>query len=482
MQPDKDIIPIKPIPQADKAAPDSAEVVSLYAEHKKIHPRAVSGVFANWRIAMVLLTQVVYYGFPWLQWNDRQAVLFDLVNRKFYLFGLTFFPQDFIYVAALLMLCALGLFLWTTIAGRLWCGYACPQTVYTEIFLWIEEKIEGDRNKRIKLDKSPMSAQKLGIKSAKHGAWILFSLWTGFTLVGYFTPILTVAHEFVTWDLGPWEMFWVFFYGFATYGNAGFMREQVCKYMCPYARFQSVMFDADTLVISYDEERGEPRGSRKKGIDPATVGKGSCVDCGICVQVCPTGIDIRQGLQYECIGCAACIGACDEVMDKMSYPRGLIRYTTENAMEKHYPESQIWKRLARPRVVMYFLVLVAVAGAAITGIWFRQPVKMDILRDRSSLVRETNEGLLENTYNIRFVNMSENPQRLRISVEGLPEMKLVTESTEITLAPTANELITVNIQVPPELAKKGSHKIEFKAVSIDEGHVHLEEKSSFIGE
>lgn len=260
------------------------------------------------------------------------------------------------------------------------------------------------------------------------------------------------------------------------------MREQVCKYMCPYARFQSVMFDADTLVISYDEERGEPRGSRKKGIDPATVGKGSCVDCGICVQVCPTGIDIRQGLQYECIGCAACIDACDEVMDKMSYPRGLIRYTTENAMEKHYPESQIWKRLARPRVVMYFLVLVAVAGAAITGIWFRQPVKMDILRDRSSLVRETNEGLLENTYNIRFVNMSENPQRLRISVEGLPEMKLVTESTEITLAPTANELITVNIQVPPELAKKGSHKIEFKAVSIDEGHVHLEEKSSFIGE
>ncbi|MCK6437125.1 cytochrome c oxidase accessory protein CcoG [Rivihabitans pingtungensis] len=481
MSSDKKSIPIKPVP-ADNKADNKAEVVSLYAEHKKIHPRHVTGLFANMRVAMVWLTQLVYFGFPWMTWNGRQAVLFDLVNRKFYFFGITFFPQDFIYVAALLMMCALGLFLWTTIAGRLWCGYACPQTVYTEVFLWFEHLIEGDRSKRIKLDAAPMSARKLGLKTAKHTLWIAFSLITGFTLVAYFTPRTMLIDELLVWDLGPWETFWIFFYAFATYGMAGFMREQVCKYMCPYARFQSVMFDADTLIISYDTERGEPRGTRKKGVDPASVGKGSCVDCGICVQVCPTGIDIRNGLQYECIGCAACIDACDEVMDKMNYPRGLIRYTTENALEKHYPESQIWTRIKRPRVVMYSLVLFTVAGIAITGLMMRQPMKVDILRDRASLVRETQDGLLENTYNIRFINISENPQKLKLSVQGLPGIKLVAERDVFDVPPTGNVLVTLNVQAPPESAPKGSHKIQFVIKSLDDNAVNLEEPSSFIGE
>jgi cytochrome c oxidase accessory protein FixG len=242
------------------------------------------------------------------------------------------------------------------------------------------------------------------------------------------------------------------------------------------------MFDADTLIISYDTERGEPRGSRKKGIDPASVGKGSCVDCGICVQVCPTGIDIRDGLQYECIGCAACIDACDEVMDKMNYPRGLIRYTTENALEKHYPESQIWTKIKRPRVLMYCLVLFTVFSIAVTGLFMRQPLKVDIIRDRASLVRETQDGLLENTYNIRFINISENQQKLKLSVKGLPGIKLVAERDIIEVGPTQNVLVTINVQVPPESAPKGSHKIEFEVKSVGDSSVDIEEHSSFIGE
>lgn len=476
---DKKVIPIQPV-AAGKG--NDAQEVSLYEAHKKIYPRAVQGIFNNWRIALVIITQFVFYVFPWLTWNGRQAVLFDLAARKFYLFGLTFFPQDFIYLAGLLMCAALGLFLWTTIAGRLWCGYSCPQTVYTEIFLWIEQAIEGDRNKRMKLDKSPMSARKVGIKTAKHSAWILFSLWTGFTLVGFFTPIKDLLAAAQTFDFGPWETFWIFFYGGFTYLFAGFMREQVCKYMCPYARFQSVMFDADTLIISYDTQRGEPRGARKKGVDPKDAGLGDCVNCGVCVQVCPTGIDIRNGLQYECIGCAACIDACDEIMDKVGYSRGLIRYTTENALEGKYPESQMWSRLKRPRVMMYGLVLLVVLVAGTTSFVMRQPLKVDVLRDRASLVRQTDDGLLENTYSLRLMNTSEETQKLAITVSGLPGITLDGGKVEVDLKPTGNESIVVRVHVDPEQAPKGSHPIQFHIRSLDESGVNLTEKSSFIGE
>ena len=303
---------------------------ALYEIRQKIYPRAVTGIFALWRWLFVWATQLVFYGLPWLSWNGRQAVLFDLLHRKFYILGLVFWPQDIVYLTVLLIISAYSLFLFTAVAGRLWCGFACPQTVYTEIFIWIEKVIEGDRLKRMKLDGAPLSARKFGLKAAKHAAWIALGLWTGFTFVGYFTPILELGRLVLSFGAGPWETFWIFFYGFATYGNAGWMREQVCKYMCPYARFQSVMFDQDTLIITYDRERGEPRGARARSADHKARGLGDCVDCGICVQVCPTGIDIRNGLQYECIGCAACIDACDQVMDRMHYPAGLIRYATQN--------------------------------------------------------------------------------------------------------------------------------------------------------
>ena len=320
------VIPIQPAP----------EEVALYEIRKKIYPRAVHGWFAKWRWALIFLTQAVFYGLPWIGWNGRQAVLFDLGARKFYIFGLVFWPQDVIYLSVLLILSAISLFLFTAVAGRLWCGYACPQTVYTETFSWIERKIEGDRLARIRLDAAPLSLEKIVIKARKHTAWFVIALWTGYTFVGYFTPIHDLGIRAITWELGSSESFWMFFYGFATYGNAGFMREQVCKYMCPYARFQSVMFDKDTLVITYDHERGEPRGSRPKAVNPRDERLGDCIDCSICVQVCPTGIDIRNGLQYECIGCGACIDGCNQVMDKMGYPPGLIRYTTENALARGY--------------------------------------------------------------------------------------------------------------------------------------------------
>lgn len=287
--------------------------ITLFESQKKIYPRSISGYFANVRWFMVWFTQILFYGTAWLTWNDRQAVLFDLATRKFYIFGLVFWPQDFIYLAVVLIISALMLFLVTAVAGRVFCGYACPQSVYTEMFMWIERKIEGDRSARMKLDQlSCPSPRRIALKAAKHSAWIALALWTGFTFVGYFTPIRTLTFEVLDFSLGPWQLFWILFYGLATYGNAGWMREQVCKYMCPYARFQSAMFDKDTLTVTYDSERGEKRGSRSKQADYKALGLGTCVDCNICVQVCPTGIDIRNGLQYECIGCALCIDACDQ--------------------------------------------------------------------------------------------------------------------------------------------------------------------------
>lgn len=458
------------------------ETQALYEEHKKIYPKQAKGVFNNWRIAAVIATQFVFYVFPWFNWNDRQAVLFDLVHRKFYLFGVVFLPQDFIYLAALLMCSAFGLFLWTTIAGRLWCGYSCPQTVYTEIFLWIEQAVEGDRPKRMKLDKGPWTGNKIMRKGIKHAIWLLFALWTGFTLVGFFSPIRDLLAAAPSFDFGPWETFWIFFYGGFTYLFAGFMREQVCKYMCPYARFQSVMFDADTLIISYDTARGEPRGARKKGVDPKASGLGDCVNCQVCVHVCPTGIDIRDGLQYECIGCAACVDACDEIMLKLGYPKGLIRYTTENALSGKYPESAIWSRMRRPRVLIYTAILTTIVGLSIGSFMLRQPLKVDILRDRASLVRETDDGMLENTYNLRFHNVSEETVRLKVSAEGMPSIQVKTDTPVIELAPMASHQIIAHVLVSPEEAPRGTHPIRFIIESADDKSISVTEKSSFIGE
>ena len=279
--------------------------------------------------------------------------------------------------------------------------------VYTEIFLWIEKLVEGERPARIKLDAAPWSVRKMAIKSFKHGLWVALALWTGLTFVGYFTPIRDLLQEFITLSPGSWEAFWVLFYGAATYGNAGFLREHMCKYICPYAQFQFVMFDRDTLNITYDKARGESRGSRPKGVDPRAEGLGDCIDCSICVQVCPTGIDIRDGLQLECIGCAACIDACDQVMDKMNYPRGLIRYSTENAVILKATRGEIIRRAFRPRVLLYLAVFLSVSFATAWSLATRVPLKVSIIRDRVSMSREAADGGIENTFTLQLTNASE---------------------------------------------------------------------------
>ncbi len=459
-----------------RARPDSGDATaSFYIKPEKIHPREVDGRFARLRVLAVIALLGLYYAVPWVSWDERQAVLFDLPARKFYIFGWTFWPQDFFYLALLLIIAALSLFFFTTLAGRLWCGYACPQTVWTEVFMWMERWIEGRRNQRIKLDKSPWTARKLVTKGAKHFVWITFALFTGFTFVGYFTPIAELAGRLVPYDLGPWESFWVFFYSFATYGNAGWMREQVCIYMCPYARFQSAMFDKDTLIISYDERRGEPRGSRKRGVDPRANGLGDCIECKACVQVCPTGIDIRDGLQYQCIGCAACIDVCDEIMDKMEYPRGLIRYTTEHAI-KH--ESA---HVLRPRILVYATILLLLVGALAYAISIRVPLELGIIRDRNALYRETTMGLVENIYTLKIANKDHLPHRYRVTVSGLEGATLVSEREVFEVASGEVFNLPLGVQIDPGDLARASNEIVFQVSAEDRDDITVSQPARFIG-
>ncbi|MEO8120843.1 MAG: cytochrome c oxidase accessory protein CcoG, partial [Rhodoferax sp.] len=417
-------------------------------------------------------------GLPWLEWGQRQAILFDLGVRRFYIFGLVLYPQDFIYLTGILVISALSLFLFTAVAGRLWCGYACPQTVYTEIFLWIEKKLEGDRSARMRRDAQALSLGKVGRKTAKHLLWLALALWTGFTFVGYFTPIKVLGVEFLQMSMGSWEVFWTFFYGFATYGNAGFMREQVCKHMCPYARFQSAMFDKDTLIVTYDEERGEPRGARSRKADPTTLALGACVDCSLCVQVCPTGIDIRKGLQYECIGCGACVDVCDTVMDKMGYARGLVKYTTENAMKLHWTQSQTLRHVLRPRVLVYTAILATIVLAMVLSLSLRTPFKVNVVRDRGVMARIVAGGKIENVYRLQVMNATESPQHYRITVSGLPGLALTSENT-VLVASTEARVLPVRVQAPFEVAPPGSHPMQFEIEALDSSG-RLVEKSVFL--
>ncbi len=446
----------------------------LYESAAKIYPREIEGRFANLsKLATYVLLGLFYAG-PWLTWDDRQAFLFDLPARKFYLLGLTLWPQDFIYLAWLLMILAYSLFFFTALGGRLFCGFACPQTVWTEAFIWMEQWTEGTRSKRMKLDKAPWSWNKLRRKGSKQILWISFALWTGFTFVGYFTPIRELAVDVVNFNVGGWTLFWGLFYGFATYGNAGYMREQVCKYMCPYARFQSVMFDKDTLIISYDEKRGEPRGGRKRSVDHKAEGLGDCIDCTLCVQVCPTGIDIRDGLQYECIACAACIDACDSVMDKMNYPRGLVRYTTEHALEGGKT------RIFRPRMFVYATLLAILLTAMITSLATRTPVILEVLRDRNTLYRELPGDQVENTYTVKILNQSNDARSFRLSVDGVPGVALDGVDGEIMVEGGGVMSLPVRARAQRDDAY-GIMTITFAVTAVDDPSVATEEDSRFLG-
>ena len=461
----------------DSASPDVA-VIKMYKAREEIYPREIHGRYATLRWVFVWVTQFIFYGLPWLSWNGRQAVLFDLGARKFYIFGIVLWPQDFIYLAALLIISAYSLFLFTAIFGRVWCGFACPQTVYTEIFMWIERKIEGSRSARIRLDRQPASMTKFSRKFLKHLIWGALALWTGFTFVGYFTPITMLAYEVSSLTLGPWEWFWVMFYSFATYGNASWMREQVCKYMCPYARFQSAMFDKDSLIITYDAGRGEPRSARHKDDSITTKALGDCIDCSMCVQVCPTGIDIRKGLQYECIGCAACVDACNSVMDKIGLPRGLVRFWTDHALVNRWSADQILNHIVRPRVLIYTGILLLVLSIFFGTFFTRTPVKMDVIRDRGSMGREIEEGMIENVYRLQIMNTDESVHRFHISVSGIDSIQLQ-GAGNFSLQATESRAVPVNVRLGPDQGVKGSNKIWFTLTDIDNPDIQLKEKAVF---
>ena len=432
--------------------PNDPAAGSLYESRIKIYPRSVTGVFSRWRWITVWVTQLFFYGMPWLQWNGRQALLFDLEQRRFYVLGLVLQPQDFIYLAALLVISALALFFFTAIAGRLWCGYSCPQTVYTEMFLWIERKTEGDRSARMRLDAQPWSLHKLSRKGAKQAGWIGLALLTGFTFVGFFHPIRELAPALLHPAQAPWLWFWVLFYAGATYGNAGYLREQMCKYMCPYARFQSALIDMDSLVIAYDSARGESRGPRSRKAEERPAGLGDCVDCTLCVQVCPTGIDIRNGLQNECIACAACIDVCDDVMNKMGYPKGLIRYTTGNAVAQGWSARQMLRRVWRPRVLIYGALLAGLTAAWLWSLGHRSDVAAVLIKDRGALARMVDRGAIENTYRLQVTNSQEVARRFRLEVEGVPGLR-IDSATTLAVEAAGSASVPLRLVLPADAAQ-----------------------------
>ena len=499
---------------------------SVYVSERKVYPRDVSGRFDRLRKAAVFWLLGMYYLFPWLEWDGRQAVLFDLPARKFHVFGLTFWPQDFSLLALLLMILAFTLFFTTALAGRLWCGYACPQTVWTECFLWMERWTEGDRAKRMKLDAGPWNREKFLRKGSKHFLWLVFALWTGFTFVGFFTPIASLGARLVPFDWNGWEVFWVLFYSLATWGNAGILREQVCKYMCPYARFQSAMFDRDTLIIAYDPMRGEPRGPRKKGlasvlqrarglldlrtaynyvfrasrhpsaaasrlhaggtvmledvaVEAAPLPKfqpeelGDCIDCTMCVQVCPVGIDIRNGLQYECIACGACIDACDDVMDKMGMPRGLIRYTTQHALDGQSG------RVLRPRIFVYGFLLTALVAAWTWGVFNRSPLIADVLRDRNALYQQQGDRTA-NGYTLKLVNKTDTDRSYRVRIESADAASLSLTDAPLDVRVPAGEVVSQAVEVAAPATLRGRHALTF-VIEADDGSAKARVDSTFFG-
>ncbi|RMT67736.1 hypothetical protein ALP29_00367 [Pseudomonas syringae pv. avii] len=460
------------IPTVETFEPIHPKKVKAKSSDNLIHTRSFTGVFRTLRVGGAGLLFLAFFGTVWLNWGGRQAVLWDLAESKFHIFGATFWPQDFILLSALLIICAFGLFAITVFAGRVWCGYTCPQSSFTWLFMWCEKVTEGERNQRIKLQAAPWSLNKLARRSAKHTLWLGISVLTGLTFVGYFTPIRPLAAELLTWQMGGVSLFWVLFFTGATYINAGWLREAVCMHMCPYARFQSVMFDKDTLTISYDAARGEQRGPRKRDVPPAQVGLGDCIDCQLCVQVCPTGIDIRDGLQMECIGCAACIDACDSIMDKMGYARGLVSYTSEHQLQGGKTH------LLRPRLIGYSAVLVVMLAALVVALIERPMVSLDVTKDRG-MFRENSLGLIENIYSLKVINKTQQRQEYRLELVDAEGFQLQGK-TQVSLA--AGEIVDIPVSVAllADTPASSSQTLRFKVTDVDEPWIYTAADSRFV--
>lgn len=454
--------------------PKKGEGVDLYAKREKIYTKSFTGLFRNLRMGAGAAMFLLFFGTVWLTWNGRQAVWWDLPERKFYVFGTTFWPQDFMLLSWLLIISAFTLFFVTVFAGRVWCGYACPHSVFTWVFMWVEKITEGDRNQRMKLDKQPWNGEKIARSIAKHGLWILIGHLWAITFVGYFTPIRELISEIYSFQLDGWALWWVSFFTVMTYLVAGYLREQVCIYMCPYSRFQSVMFDKDTLIVSYDTARGENRGARKKDADYKAQGLGDCIDCKMCVHVCPTGIDIRDGLQIACIGCAACVDACDSIMEKMGYEKGLVSYTTEHNL------SGQKTHLLRPRLIGYAIALSIMSVAFAVALFSRPLAELDALKDRV-LYRENEEGRIENVYVLRIMNKDQKGHTYTISVEGMKGLYLQGKNLEVHAKEGEVLSVPVELSIDPENLTSSTNEILFTIQTPDLPGQKFTAESRFTG-
>lgn len=440
----------------------------------KIYVRSFTGRFQNLRISVAGLLAILFFATAWINWNGHQAVLWDLGERKFYVFGATFWPQDFSLLAFAMVIGAFLLFAVTVFVGRVWCGYACPQSTWTWAFIWMEKITEGDSYQRAKLDASPFSAKKLLRKTAKHSLWILASLATAVAFMGYFVPIRQLVPDLFTASLELDYAFWVGFIALCTYLNAGWLREKFCTHMCPYARFQSVMFDKDTLVVAYDSARGDQRGSRKKDENYKARGLGDCVDCYMCVQVCPTGIDIRQGLQMDCISCAACVDACDSVMDKMGYARGLISYTSERDLAGE-------KRLTwRPSLFSYVAALFIIIAALLFSLHDRAQISMSVYRDRN-LFHTNAAGEVINVYRLNITNKTQETKIYAVTLDAINDLYLP-KPYEVTLAPGERFDLPVSIRLKRSAPKDstGFINFNFKVSNINVAQESILQPATFI--
>jgi cytochrome c oxidase accessory protein FixG len=455
-----------------KTAKERAKSDPLYIDRIKVYPKKVSGRFRRLKWIALSTLLAVYYLLPWVRWDrgagaPDQAVLVDMDGRRAYFFFIEIWPQEVFYLTGLLVLAAVGLFIATSLAGRVWCGYACPQTVWTDLFMWVERRIEGDRNARIKLDKQPFSGSKAARKTVKHGIWLGIAFLTGGAWILYFGDAPTVLADFFSGEASTTTYFFVGLFTATTYLLAGWAREQVCTYMCPWPRFQSAMFDEDTLIVTYEKWRGEPRGKHKTG--DTWEGRGDCVDCNQCVAVCPTGIDIRDGVQLECIGCALCVDACNTVMAKVGRPANLITYDTERRQQaKAAGKSVLPYRLIRPRTILYAMLLTGVGLLMLGSLLTRGTQSINVLHDRAPLYVLLSNGDIRNGYTIRVLNKARTERRFRLTAEGIPGARLTSVGGQdtggavvLTAKPDATTTFRIFVRAPRNAVKEAETPLRF---------------------
>ena len=461
----------------------------LHKKHIPIFVRSVEGKFRSFKTGILALAYTVFFSLPWVQWErvsaDNQAMMFDLVSKRFFIFDLVVYPQDIFWLSMLLFIAAALLFFVTGLIGRAWCGYFCFQTLWSDMFMLIEHMIQGERPARLRLYKQPWNLEKIVKVGASHFFMILVSFWTGFTFAAYFTYAPQLLHDFFTGQAAYAAYVTVATLTVTTYAAGGIAREQICNFICPYSRFQSVMYDQDTLAVSYDARRGEgklgralPKTGQRAREDRQEIGYGDCIDCGFCVQVCPTGIDIRNGLQYQCISCGLCIDACNNIMDSVGFPRGLIRYDSEHNLHSASPaRPQLqWKRL---KVLGYALALAVMIGTLIYNIGNRSDTELRIQQVRQPLYVELSDESIRNRYRLHIVNKTEHEQTYQVTVRGIPETALSLGAvTEIKIRPGKDLSLNAKVDLPEDMAKH-TRKFEFVVKPLTGGGAALVRKVAF---